>query len=362
MILPMKSKSRSKPALLLLVGLSLLAGLAAAEILVRVLGVGPEFYVVYAENYRFSEDPALGYELVPGSRDGNNVISRDGWRDKDYPLAKPPGVFRILVIGDSVPFGLMVPRDETFPKQLEKLLNTETPGRFEVLNLSVTGYNITQIAETLRARGMKYDPDLVIYAYVLNDPAGMELNNELSLLKMMKRDAEDHWKRRASRGVDRWLSHSKLYLLLRHSLAQPYQPREPEVLDVFDLSRLSDGFVRELHDRPKTWKSAEDGMASIASAAGAKSVPVLVTIFPVRSKREGYTLSDIHAKVGALAKEDGCRVLDLAPAFQEDIAAGNEDLFLDYYHLTAHGHRVAAEAVKAYLDDYLPRAAGSGTP
>ena len=70
-------------------------------------------------------------------------------RDHEYSLTKPAGVKRIAVIGDSVAFGftrhpVALPLKEIFPKVLEAELNAASPGRYELLNFAVTGYNSAQ--------------------------------------------------------------------------------------------------------------------------------------------------------------------------------------------------------------------------
>ncbi|HEX4354267.1 MAG TPA: hypothetical protein VHZ95_15165, partial [Polyangiales bacterium] len=43
--------------------------LAIAELAVRLLHLGPDTNVVFADNFRLSDDPRLQYELIPGSAD-----------------------------------------------------------------------------------------------------------------------------------------------------------------------------------------------------------------------------------------------------------------------------------------------------
>ena len=50
-------------------------------------------------------------------------INREGLRDVEHQYAKPPGVFRILVLGDSFVEAMHVPLESTFPRRLEERLN-----------------------------------------------------------------------------------------------------------------------------------------------------------------------------------------------------------------------------------------------
>src|SRR4051794_17076478 len=64
-------------------------------------------------------------------------INAQGMRaDRDYPLAKPPGVCRIALFGDSFFMGYELALEDTFAAKLEKRLNARGVTA-EVLNFSV---------------------------------------------------------------------------------------------------------------------------------------------------------------------------------------------------------------------------------
>ena len=53
---------------------------------------------------------------------------------------------------------------------MEKVLNSGTSeNKYEVFNMGVGGYHTLQEAETLRVKGRKYNPDIVIVGFCLND-------------------------------------------------------------------------------------------------------------------------------------------------------------------------------------------------
>lgn len=89
------------------------------------------------------EDADLLWAPRPGFRGeachcGTDVrINSLGFRDREYSVQKPPGVFRILCLGDSTTFGHWLPVEKTYSKVLEELLNRiwKSSGmRFEVIN------------------------------------------------------------------------------------------------------------------------------------------------------------------------------------------------------------------------------------
>ncbi len=99
-----------------------------------------------------------------------------GMRDREgYSIAKPEGVFRIVLLGSSMDMGWGVPTIETYENRLENWLNhfaakQGLTRRFEVLNLSMAAYGPAQRMETYRRRGTHFEPDLVLYSATMLDP------------------------------------------------------------------------------------------------------------------------------------------------------------------------------------------------
>jgi len=96
-----------------------------------------------------------------------------GFRGPERTLHKPRGVFRIAVIGDSFTMGSGVTQEETYADLLERALAAAHPQRrMEVLNLGLAGLAAGAIVDRLVQLGLRYDPDLVVYGYTLNDIEG----------------------------------------------------------------------------------------------------------------------------------------------------------------------------------------------
>jgi len=90
-----------------------------------------------------------------------------GFRDYERTYEKPPGVFRILVLGDSYIEALQVQLEESFTAPLEKTLNAHGSSiRFEVLGLGQSGFGTAQEYLWYLNFGVAYDPDLVILAFL----------------------------------------------------------------------------------------------------------------------------------------------------------------------------------------------------
>lgn len=129
-----------------------------------------KFYYELKPNLKFKSNLSyLGREFnysieYDTNSDGFNQLT-------EFPLVKTNNSYRIITIGDSFTFGESVNTKDNFPSQLQTLLNKECKNnmRYEIFNLGVFGYDIQYSLERLRLRGIKYDPDLVIWTLIEDD-------------------------------------------------------------------------------------------------------------------------------------------------------------------------------------------------
>jgi len=118
--------------------------------------------------------PLLGMDGIPNLRtrapSGKLVTHNSrGNRSPEVATAKPPGVRRVVLLGDSNTWGYGLADDETVGAQLAGVL-AAGPGRWEVINLGVTGYGTDQEYLKLLVQGVEYAPDWVVVVYFhLND-------------------------------------------------------------------------------------------------------------------------------------------------------------------------------------------------
>ncbi len=150
----------------LLTVVSLILSLLLAEAVLRwAVHDYPQFYML---------DPTVGWRPRPatagwflGEADNDVVMNREGYRDIDHLVAKSPETYRIVILGDSMTEGMEVALGDLYWKQLESLLPhcPAFAGRqIEVISLAVNGYGTAQEYLTLRERGLKFQPDLVLLA------------------------------------------------------------------------------------------------------------------------------------------------------------------------------------------------------
>jgi lysophospholipase L1-like esterase len=340
-----------------LLAAGLLIGIAVAELLARAFDPGVQ--VVFRESIAFSEDPALVYELRPGARDGKHRISSAGLRDDETPREKPAGTFRIAAIGDSLTHGSGGPRESAYPEQLEALLNARAGAarpRFEVLNFGVPGYDIGQVARRLRVLGLSFEPDVIVYGYVLNDPQAFSI--EAEALRTLRDEAARYADADASHVVGRWLAHSRLYQLAREwahrrdslAMLRAQMPNDP----AYEAARSGDRvrYFRSIHSEGESAARLRRGLDELAAIAREHRLPVLVVIFPLFGSEAGVgpeALADVHQIVAVEASKRGFAVLDLLPVYAGATRAFGTEMKLDFMHPDALGHRVAATAIRSWL-------------
>ena len=93
-----------------------------------------------------------------------------GLRGGPASRARPPGVVRILSLGESTTFGVGVEEDETYSAVLERYLDglPDAPD-VEVLNAGVLGWTLAQSAAWLEREGLALEPDVVVLYHGFND-------------------------------------------------------------------------------------------------------------------------------------------------------------------------------------------------
>jgi len=329
---------------------ALLVSLVAAELLVRAAGAAPKIYLISKGRFRLAKNPRLGYEPVPLAYQGGDLSFYDykgasnslGFRDVEHAVAKPAGVYRIVVLGDSVAMGLHVDRSEDiFPRVLEGELN-RSGLRTEVINLSVSGYNTQQEVEMLKEKGLRYSPDLVLLAYTLSSREHIDGDILKTLLEEEQRQKQGVSAARVD--ASPYLMWSALYRLVRFRVLAHRQPPAADPRKYLEM--VSGDTVAEY-------------FGELQSLARAHRFEVLVAVIPrfVRTFK-AYRFGREHAYARSLAEQHGFAYLDLIGAFSRCRNAGGEPIELDNFHPSAYGHRCAAQA----LADEISARAGKAGP
>jgi hypothetical protein len=115
--------------------------------------------------------------------------NRFGYREREFEVPKPPGTYRIMVLGDSLTWGAGLSREERYTAIAEALLNEAVNGggRFEVLNFGISGGPTIKERDILRELKDTVDPDLIVVGFCINDPQPHGQSHSAELEKLRSR-------------------------------------------------------------------------------------------------------------------------------------------------------------------------------
>lgn len=129
------------------------------------------FTSIDPKEFTFTPHPYLSYYPTPNYRKGLTSHNSLGYRNDEFTLDKPSGVYRIIALGGSSTYDVSIKDNAaTFTAQLERLLK-EDHGyeNVQVINAGVPGYNSWEILVNLEFRVLDLDPDLIIIYEGTND-------------------------------------------------------------------------------------------------------------------------------------------------------------------------------------------------
>jgi lysophospholipase L1-like esterase len=332
--MPSSSRFRKLIGPVALVAGSVLGTFLVLEAGFRLAAVSVGTVQINRGTVRPSDDNRLQFDLRPGARVRAEVdyrINGFGMRNPEVAEEKPAGVQRIAVLGDSIAFGYWVAEEQAFPRQLEAMLGG--PGRVEVLDFGVPGYNLEQEIETLRVKALRFAPDVVVVAFCLNDLEGL-FSYEYGLTV----DRTARGRTIGGRLIEGVLARSVLFSWLEYRMAE-LEARRRYVEARNPISGpLYDQAVSEQ-------KRALVGQLSVlGSLLRPRGIAGVVAIFPTFGNRfAAYPHRELHRVVAQAAEESGLLAVDLLDCFQ---AYDFRDVRVDVVHPNPMGHRIAAHGIR----------------
>ncbi len=389
----------------ILVGLPILVCLLLGELWVRQFL--PQSDLRHRDLF-FRYEPFVGTEGIPdkkgvfGNRSFKTVVEHnsEGHRDGEHSKANLDGRFRILTVGDSFTWGHGVNNDEIYMKVLEQL-----DDRLETINLGGPGGDPPSELKVYLSQGKAYEHDVVLMGFYLgndvvsrrpgptNSPPmwGFTETGEFQLIGVEKTASEvaeirrasaaeyaQDAERTASEEASFWLrQNSQLFTVLGNGRDYASEVMKGSVAYT-KIARLF-GQERQRHfpfldfcqeqdseDVAHGWKLAEATLRRFkqeAEASGARlyilMIPDMYQTWPeyyeTTARRYGYDpavydLEKPNRVLGALCDEIGIACLDLVAPMRAEVQAGRSLYYRRDRHWTPEGHRVAADALFADLE------------
>jgi lysophospholipase L1-like esterase len=299
--------------------------------------VGPDTLWCYEPDQRVSQ-PSKGVEYI---------INSKGLRGPEFPERKPDGEIRLLTIGDSVTFGHLVSEEETYPHYLQKYLEGSAPDKsLRVINCGVNGYSTREELLFLRKKGINYDPDIVLFGFVLNDASIYARQYRLLTFKeMLSRNRHPGRMERMFRFLSRLHFVRAITNILEEVIIQE------DLID--EIREKRNHLNREImyldsEEALRGLETTKNELGQISRLLDDHRIEMVFVVFPTKYQLEETIIPDEPQRIlEEYCNEDDIRYLDLMPIF---LNRDWNNLYIDNVHLSAEGNALVAEEIGRYLD------------
>lgn len=281
------------------------------------------------------------------------LFSYNAHTRRDVELRVDARVPSVMMIGDSFTEGAGVPEDETFPRRLERRLQDALgrapqepwqlavmePRAIQVWNVGRRGADQPQIRDDLTRFLPLVEPDVVVYAFVLNDfemseehRAKQQYLNDLVMDR--QRTGTPDWK------LPRWLGWSALVraFTARGRLAE-------------ETRRTIDWYLGMTGpENAEGWARTQDDLRAMREAVEASGERrFLVAILPLLVGDEGgYPFDPVHEALLRFCDEASLRCVDLREAL-----GGTDPRSLHVHPVDMHPNGVAHARIAEALEPHV---------
>jgi len=249
-----------------------------------------------------------------------------GFRGPERRVKRPPSTTRIAIAGDSIAMGEGVEYEDSYGARLERALVPRSRGhRYEVLNVSLSGLNTIWAMRRLKTHGLKFQPQIVVYGYTLNDIES------------------EHYRR----SVDQSFIDPRRFQSARLHLWRLLGPRWASLQELLWAPKGS--YVHELRDNyyhnPEAWALVEAGLDDLAElTTELEACTVLFVHTRLNSLGFLHPYHEIYERVIAAGSERGFHGVNSYSLFA---GQWDRELWIRPFdtHPNAEGHRLLSEAL-----------------
>lgn len=315
-----------------------------------VVNQDPEFLVNYTNRGRrfipHAEVTIVNHFI--SHEDVEVKINSMGYRDDESAVPKPPGLFRVVVLGDSITAGDYLPKDEVFVERiqyhLQKFMNRPD---VDVINTGIGNIGTEEEINILEDGVEDLTPDVVVLGFYLND-------------------SRPPWGFAGEIGDRGWLRrHSLLAEMIYRNIKQYDWVEEQGKVrfgwikqrDKLDWKRDRGSFLKLAAAAESDWGAAWvdrgweevekefDRLERLSTQYGFK---VLVTPFPVSFQVYADFIENTpQVKLEKLSRSHGFEFLDLLPLFRSENS--DPDLFYDQCHPKKKANDFVGKAIAEYI-------------
>jgi len=296
-----------------------------------VLEVGIRYHFSNHANYDFEmwkyavelKDPltdgTLPFHHKPG-KSGNYFgveikTNSLGLRNAEITVPKPPGTKRVLMLGDSFTLGWGVPVEDTYSRQLEKMLHTKS-GAYEVVNMGTGNYNSSMEVELFKRKGLALNPDIVVLMYYINDTETTPKINRTS------------------------------YFLMRHFYLPAYIGARLKQLGMMNNEKdWLQAYYRKLYATDSEgFRKAKEAINELINITSERNIRLLIVNIPDLRRLKEYPFGFATALPKGLAKDNSLPFIDLLLHLHK---YDGQSLWVseDDAHMNRAANNIAAKAI-----------------
>ena len=318
---------------------SIVTPAVVGEMILRIMGHSgaPESSI---GNIHYVEDSVVNWRYISRSevKQGDVVMkyNSNGFRDVEHVAERFENIARIVVVGDSVTEGTGVKWESVFAHQIQNRLGL----KHEVINIAMSGLNSPQVVHLFEMEGLKFQPELVIINFILNDcdfysefhAAQRFMQNKDSTIGILGLKVDPR--------IKGTLKSSALIYFLKNRL-------ENLVGRVF--GKTDSDYYAALWEKDENRVKVRDAFQKLHQIKNQKQFAVLIIIWPLLVDFSKYAYGAIHSWIENEALDNDFFVLDLLPKLAGISHRELQVTAEDTIHPNAYGHMVAA---KAFIEWY----------
>ena len=321
----------------------------------------------------YTSDELLNYRLTPNFKgrhlsanyEWDIVIETNSEGFWDYEHGPKKG-FRILGVGDSFTFPFGVGIDKGYLGVLEKNLGVE------IVKTGVPGYDPIDYLNFIRAKGMGYEPDLVVLGvYIGNDIHGKSIQVKQNKNEPVAKPSPGFWTQFA-RTVPTFLRNNYYTygFVMDRVKSSPYL-REIVNLAATDMRKMLVPEVafmkvgRRDEQSQKMWDLLETRLLEINQIIEDRGAKLAIAIIPTdyqvydevwrrvlaqhQMDASAFDRSKPNRDLVAFCQKNQIHVIDLLPASLQAAEQGQQLYFQYNRHWAEEGNALAAKTIQEYI-------------
>ncbi|UCF05587.1 MAG: hypothetical protein JSV33_00705 [bacterium] len=315
----------------------------------------------------------LDTPVLYGLNPNHPEINSQGLRDDEVTVPKPAGCLRILILGDSITFGTLIGKEKAYPSKLERLLRAQSRS-VDVINAGVSGYTAYNELQYYLVEGRKYEPDIVIVAFCMNDVANPRIHWGSNISRMIDIPQEAIPNKMHDEGYAlpfvEWRSSIWYRLMMRSELYRTFGWRIRLLVQEFKKAHLPTIITANdttsikvlLSETSTEFRWLLSNYRQLNDAVHSDGASMLVLLFPLAYQLDDHYPFFPQQLISKCCTEYGIPCLDLLETFRQ---YGKEYVFLldrtgynDVWHLSGRGHGVVALRLREWVNEYIASEGG----